>query len=89
VNNYLVAPGDETGVWFTTKMQDSKVVQFAILPSDEWVRRHSEPYKKHDVKTHDNILQIIKEQATNQIKVEVELMFKGSGSKIKGSFVIN
>jgi len=90
VNNYLVAPGDETGVWFTTKMQDSKVIQFAILPNETWLINHGDPYKKNNVNTHRNIREIISNQSgVTKIKVEVELFFKGSGSTIKGNFVIN
>jgi hypothetical protein len=87
VNNMIVAPESETAIWVTTPMQERNVLQFAILPDANWLKKNGGPYLESKLRTHEIIAQALTEKAGfSEVSVDVRFKFRGTRSTIRSSF---
>jgi len=85
-----VAEAFYTAIWVTTAMEDKNYLQFAILPDNAWKQRNGKPYVESKLRTHEAIAeQLLKAGSYSDVSVDIRVIFRGTGSSIKGGFTID
>lgn len=90
VNGSIISEASSTAVWVTTPMQEKNYLQFAIIPNTHWNQKYSANYINNKLRTHEHIANALaRAGAYSGITIDVEITFRGTHSKINGSFTID
>lgn len=90
VDGEFLATTNETGIWITTPMQEKTYVQFALSPSDTWIKQNYQPYIDEEQYSLAQFNELLARKGAYQHKVEIEIKFRNSaGGKIKGVFRVD